>query len=480
MFSALHGIMTDQIQTDSLFTLDMDHSTDMEPWSDIRLIHESDRGWCVVYTGLCRGRRVAIKGLKREYRSSDFHTRLLQKEFEVTSSMNHQNIVAAMSMAEVPDIGTAILLEYIDGLTLTEYLASDESIEGSRIADIIRQVCSAVDYMHSRQIIHCDLKPSNIMITHSGFVKIIDFGISRGNGYERLDFPGGTIGYTAPENFNSESRASVAVDIYSIGMLLEEMDRKGMFKGVWRKCLSSVPDKRPASVYDIQKLLNQSLIYYRRRRILYRAIGVVSGITAIAVCVFLICRDEQVSNYGNQHDTTIIREASDLKELMNHVMNDVEITEEERCMLDSMSYKLRKATFDCGDWLIDEACSGGIKGADHAQWAEYHFYHLCVWLDEEYWRLQSWVGVYLNRQAEDGGIEVRFYIVCESQDESLHSLLREKLDLLPGEKREGDYWWFAPVAEDLQRMHFVSVPDRHAIRSRIEHMLARLNVIAGF
>ncbi|MDE7346215.1 MAG: serine/threonine protein kinase, partial [Muribaculaceae bacterium] len=412
--------MTDKTRTDSFFTSFIDYVIDEEIWSDLRLIHESDCGWCVVYSGLYRGRRVAIKGLKREYRSSDFHRRLLQKEFEVTSGMNHQNIVAAMSMADVPDIGTAIILEYIDGLTLTEYLASHASIEGSKISDIIRQVCSAVDYMHSRQTIHCDLKPSNIMITHSGFVKIIDFGISRGNGFERLDFPGGTIGYTAPENFNSESGASVAVDIYSIGILIEKMDRKGLFKGVWRKCLSSDPDKRPASVCEISELLNQSLIYNRQRKILYRVIGVVSGITAIAVCIFLICRDEQVLNNGNQHDVTIIREASGLKELMNNVMNDVEITEEERQMLDSMSYKLGKTAFDCGNLLIDEARSGGIKGADHAQWADYHLYHLCIWLDEEYFRLKSWVGIFLNNQAEGGGIEVRFYIVCHDQHEKIN------------------------------------------------------------
>ena len=478
MFSALNGIMTDQIHTDSLFTLDMDYSTDMEPWSDIRLIHESDRGWCVVYTGLCRGRRVAIKGLKREYRSSDFHMRLLQKEFEVTSAMNHPNIVGTLSMADIPDIGTAILLEYIDGVTLTEYLASHENVDRNKIADIVRQVCSAVEYMHSRQTIHCDLKPSNIMITRSGFVKIIDFGISRGNGFERLDFPGGTIGYTAPENFNSDSGVSVAVDVYSIGMLLEKMDRKGLFKGVWKKCLSPDPDKRPASVHDVRQLLDQSLISNRQRRILFRGVGIVSGMTAIAVGIFLIMRRGQVANYGERPDTAMTSDASSVKDLMNRVMNDVEITKEERQMLDSMSYKLGKTAYDCGNWIINEARSGHIKGADHAQWAEYLFYHLCVWLDEEYFELHSWVGVFLNPQTEDGGVDVCFYIVCESQDESLHSLLREKLDLLPGEKRVDGYMWFAPASEDLQKMHFVSVPNRNAIRSRIEQMLARLNVMA--
>ncbi len=469
--------MTDRIQTDSLFTCNIEDMSDQKPWSDIRLIHESDRGWSVVYSGLFHGRRVAIKGLKSEYRSSEFHRSLLQKEFEVTSGMNHQNIVGVISMADVPDIGTAILLEYIDGITLTEYLDSCVAVDGSKIADIIRQVCSAVEYMHSRQTIHCDLKPSNIMITRSGFVKIIDFGISRGNGYEKLDFPGGTIGYTAPENFSSDSEASVAVDIYSIGMLLENMDRKGIFKGVWRKCLSSDPDRRPASVNDILSLLDQSLIHNRQRRILCRGIGIVLGITAIAMSIFLIFRKEHLSNNIELPETATISEASGLKDLMNQVMNDVEITEEEKQMLDSMSYKLGKAAFDCGEWIIDEARSGRIKGADHAQWSEYDLYYLCVWLDEEYGRLQSWVGVFLNRHAHGGGIEVSYYIVCESQDESLHSLLREKLDLLPGEKRKGDYWWFAPASEDLQKMYFVSVPDHDAIRSRVEQMLARLNPI---
>ncbi|MDE6380347.1 MAG: serine/threonine protein kinase [Muribaculaceae bacterium] len=470
--------MSNQSQTDSLFTFDEDHVIGEETWSDLRLIHESARGWSVVYSGLYRGRRVAIKGLKPECRSSEFHRSLLHKEFEVASGMNHQNIAGVLSMGDVPDIGTAIIFEYIDGLTLAEYLASHAAIDRSKIADIIRQVCSAVDYMHSRQTIHCDLKPSNIMITRSGFVKIIDFGISRGNGFEILDFPGGTKGYTAPENFNSTSKATASIDIYSIGKLLELMDGKGLFKGVWKRCLSSDPDKRPASVHDIQELLNQSLIHNRQRRILYRRIGVVLGITVIAVSIFLIFGKEQVSNYGEPQDKAIISEASGLKDVMNQVMNGEEITEDERHMLESMNYKLGKSAFDCGNMLIEEARSGGIKGADHAQWAEYHFYHLCFWLDEEYKRLLSWVGVFLNRDAEHGKIEVWFYIVCESQDESLHSLLREKLNLLPGEKREGDYWWFTPASEDIQKMYFVSVPDRDAIRSRIEQMLARLNVIA--
>ena len=166
-----------------------------------------------------------------------------------------------------------------------------------------------------------------------------------------------------------------------------------------------------------------------------------------------------------------------LKDLMLQVMNDVEITEEEKRMLDDISFKIGKESYECGRWLIDEALEGRIKGADSAQWSEYRKYHLCIWLEEEYQRLKSWVGVYLNRNAGDGKGEACFYIVCESQNKNLHALLMQKLQLLPSEKQEEDYWWFAPKDETLRKINYVSRPDRHAIRARVEILLARLNPI---
>lgn len=282
--------MIDQTKTDSLFTSNMDYVIGMDTWSDLRLIHESESGWCLVYTGLYRGRRVAIKGLKREFQSSQFHRSLLYKEFAVLSGLSHQNIVSALWLAEVPDIGEAILMDYIDGITLADYLRTNPTIGCVQIVDIVRQLCSAVAYMHSRQTIHCDLKPSNIIITSSGFVKVIDFGMSRGNGFERLDFTGGTNGFTAPENFDSESKASAAVDIYSIGKILEQMDSKCDFKDVWRKCLLSDPEKRPASANWISERLNAIYLKSRQRKSLYRAVSVFLGIAVVLFSVFLIWR----------------------------------------------------------------------------------------------------------------------------------------------------------------------------------------------
>ena len=287
--------MTDQTKTDWLFTFNMEDMSDQKTWSDIRLIHESECGWYVVYSGLYRGRRVAIKGLKQEFRSSEFHRSLLYKEFAVISGLSHQNIVTGLWIAEVPDIGEAILMEFIDGITLGDYLETNPSIEAVQIVDILRQLCSAVSYMHSRQTIHCDLKPSNIMITNSGFVKVIDFGMSRGNGFERLDFSGGTKGFTAPENFDSETKATAAVDIYSIGKILKQLDGKGIFKGVWKRCLSSDPERRPSSINWISERLNAIYISRIKRKILYGAIGVFIGIAVVSISFFLIWRSDSYS-----------------------------------------------------------------------------------------------------------------------------------------------------------------------------------------
>lgn len=200
--------------TDSLFTAE--DAADLDKLAEVRFIHESKNGYCVVYAGVYRGRRVALKVLKAQYQASELHRQMLRKEFEVASMMNHPNIIATLRMENLPDYGEAILMEYVEGVTLKEFIEANPRLSSGKIQTITEQICQAVSYIHSRQTIHCDLKPSNILITSDGrFVKIIDFGMSRGNGFETLDFAGGTRGFTAPENFSAGSRATVATDIPS-------------------------------------------------------------------------------------------------------------------------------------------------------------------------------------------------------------------------------------------------------------------------
>lgn len=460
--------------TDSQFTSATDNLYPAETWADLRLIHVSEAGWCAVYSGLYRGRRIAIKALKPEFQESELHRSLLQKEFEVTSAFNHQNIVSTMRLENVPGIGMALLMEYVDGTTLSEYLASNPTLSKKQIADIINQICSAVGYIHSRQTIHCDLKPSNIMITPTGYVKIIDFGMSRGNGFERLDFPGGTQGFTAPENFESESVASPSVDIYSIGKILQMLDTQKRFKRVWMKCLSGDPEKRPRSANEIPKLLAQTEIRKKQKRLLYSSIAVI-GISIVVVGTYLLLQPKYAANTPKETSSMdISKQTIGLKDLMLEVMNENDISDENREIIDDMAFRLNRVGYECGERLISAAINGEIKGADNAQWADIK-YHLFIWQDETYQRTQSTVGIAIFPHKAKNRGEIRLYIVNESQDTTQHDLMMETLGLHPGEKKADNYWWFAPKDESLHLLSYTTYPDYTALQTKIETLLSRLN-----
>lgn len=243
--------------TDSLFTSDTEALNDASAWSDLRLIHESEHGWCAVYSCLYEGRRVAVKTLREEYRDSPLHQRLLRKELAVWQMLDHENIAMVLWHKDIPGLGLSILMEYVDGISLKDFL-SRRRLSVKEIRHITEQICSAVAYIHSRGVIHCDLKPSNIMVTdRQHHIKLIDFGMCRGAGFEKLDFPGGTRNFTGPENLQADSTATPQTDIYSIGRLIELMDTKGRFRSVSRRCMADNPDERPKSADEIMLMVKR-------------------------------------------------------------------------------------------------------------------------------------------------------------------------------------------------------------------------------
>lgn len=131
---------------------------------------------CKGFNLLCKAKRYGrwwvLKGLKKPYRQDGNYKNLLHKEFDILISLQHPNIVSAYSMEEIPEMGTCIVMEWIDGITLEHWSGKKTEGEG-----IFLQLLDAVHYIHAKQIVHRDLKPSNIIITHNGnHVKLIDFG----------------------------------------------------------------------------------------------------------------------------------------------------------------------------------------------------------------------------------------------------------------------------------------------------------------
>ena len=200
------------------------------------------RGYCGLLKAKRYGRWFLLKYLKPEYRGQTVYQQMLRKEFEILMSLLHPSVLQVVGMEDIvmPDHSkvTCLITEWIDGITLKEYLATDSSKqERSKIA---LEIAEALAYVHSQQIAHRDLKPSNIMVTHNGHnAKIIDFGLSDTDAHAILKQPAGTVQYMAPEQMRS-SVSDCRNDIYSFGLILEELQLGRAYQGIIRKCLLPV------------------------------------------------------------------------------------------------------------------------------------------------------------------------------------------------------------------------------------------------
>lgn len=237
------------LMTDSEITFADVPMPGTQPFAAMELLHESRKGYCRVFQCVHHGRRVVVKALCEEYRDSPIHRDLLRKEFTITASMTHENVISAISMEEVQGLGEAMVLEYFDGISLTEYLRRNQGLSRHEAMAILEQICAGVAYIHSRRIIHRDLKPGNILVTPDGrYVKIIDFGLSHGPAFTQYDIPGGTTGYMAPEadEVSDDPTAGFAADIYSLGCIMAKLGQgHSPILGVARRCMAVQPGRRP-------------------------------------------------------------------------------------------------------------------------------------------------------------------------------------------------------------------------------------------
>jgi serine/threonine protein kinase len=192
-------------------------------------------------------------------------------------------------MNELSDIGPCIVMEYIDGMTLREFL-SQNKLTGKNAHKIISDICHALNYVHSKQIIHRDLKPENILITYNGQnVKLIDFGLADSDDYEILKIPAGTKRYIAPEQSDKNCTLDNRADIFSLGVIIEEMNEKLhniQLKKIAKRCMEPDRNKRFDTVSDILQEMDGTDIAKK----LWIIITVIFAAVAIAFAIYLSFR----------------------------------------------------------------------------------------------------------------------------------------------------------------------------------------------
>ncbi len=215
------------------------------------------RKYNVIYRVKRNGKWFVLKGLNNEYKGNIFFTKLLDKEFDVAYNLDHPNIAHVYERCNDPLIGECIVMEYVDGITLNDFIKRKPSLKIKR--KIVNEILDAMSYYHSKQIIHRDLKPSNILIAHNGNnVKIIDFGLSDSDYYTIFKQPAGTLEYAAPEQLVENNKVDNRVDIYAFGKILELLFPK-KYKSIVKKCTKQLPNKRYKNAKLVKKAIKNNI-----------------------------------------------------------------------------------------------------------------------------------------------------------------------------------------------------------------------------
>ena len=194
------------------------------------------------------GKLHFLKRLKSEYAGDIRYQEALRKEFETGYRLEHPNLVRYISLDN-----DSILMEYVEGETLSQRLASNQDYFKNRknTDKFIRQLLDVIGYLHSHQVLHLDMKPDNILITHiHDDVKLIDLGYSYTDSFP--DTTGHTNAYAAPEQLSIiHSPLSIQTDIYAIGKILERLPDHSIYNKVIARCTAEDPADRYQSVEDI-------------------------------------------------------------------------------------------------------------------------------------------------------------------------------------------------------------------------------------
>lgn len=167
---------------------------------------------------------VAVKILKKEFAESEEFLRRFRNESKAIAVLSHPNIV------KIYDVGFSekiqfIVMEYIDGITLKEYIENEHVLDWKDAVHFVIQILRALQHAHERGIVHRDIKPQNIMMFTDGTIKVMDFGIAkfaREEGKTATDQAIGTVHYISPEQARGDVTDAKS-DLYSVGVMLYEM-----------------------------------------------------------------------------------------------------------------------------------------------------------------------------------------------------------------------------------------------------------------
>ena len=184
-------------------------------------------GMADVYLGedTLLGRQVAIKVLHANFANDDEFVTRFKREAQAAGKLNHPNIVNMYDVGFDQDLHY-IIMEYVNGETLKEYITRHGRLSIDEAVKFTIAIAEGLEHAHTMGIVHCDIKPHNVIITQTGRVKVTDFGIARAmNATNTVMYTNSILGsahYLSPEQASGK-QVDGNTDIYSLGVVLYEM-----------------------------------------------------------------------------------------------------------------------------------------------------------------------------------------------------------------------------------------------------------------
>ena len=226
---------------------------------------------------VCKLYRVSKAGkyfvIKRAAGNSGRNISLIKREYEIGANLSHPHIATIFAYETNTPVGEGIVMEYVDGTTLNDYLATNPSFQSRK--RIIAQLLDAVRYLHIKGVVHNDLKPENILISNKGEnVKLIDFGLSDTDAFYLSKTLGCTPAYASPELL-AQLDIDIRSDIYSLGLLIKDICGK-RYKHIAEKCSKENRDHRYDNIESIQKRIS-----------LFKYLNIAVALTIMAICIFI-------------------------------------------------------------------------------------------------------------------------------------------------------------------------------------------------
>ena len=251
------------------------------------------------------------KRLTPEYEFQPIQRSSLEREFEIGYQLDHPNIVRYLELRKTDQGVPYIIMEYVDGMNLHEYMQSDEVCTQKDFYSIFTALLSALSYLQQRQIYHLDIKPENIVITYKEHIpKLIDFGVSNTDTYQTS--LGSTKQYRTKEH-TDYSRVSSKTDMYSFAKTMKAFaDKKQIAlsrveKKILQLCSQEDPQKRldaRTALQVMQKRTNWKLIYV--------SIGIV--LMLVVTTIFFINKQKQTeyNKSANMEEVPVVVENDSL------------------------------------------------------------------------------------------------------------------------------------------------------------------------